>query len=100
MAISLQIGLDAIASYKRLAYSPWHAIAELIDNSTQSYFNNQDALNTAKINKDDLPVTVIIDYNISKGVFRIEDNAMGMSYDELQSALVVAKPPVYTGGRY
>ena len=34
MAIQLIIGPDAITSYRRLAYSPWHAIAEFVDNST------------------------------------------------------------------
>ena len=97
MAISLQIGLDSIASYKRLAYSPWHAIAELVDNSTQSYFNNKELLD--EIKTEERPVTVAIEYNASKGIFRIEDNSIGMSYDELQNALIVAKPPIYTGGR-
>ena len=41
MAIQLIIGPDAITSYRRLAYSPWHAIAEFVDNSTQSHFDNQ-----------------------------------------------------------
>ena len=37
----LVLGLDVIRSYKRLSYTIWHAIAEFIDNSTQSYFNNR-----------------------------------------------------------
>ena len=41
------LGLDVIRSYKRLSYTIWHAIAEFIDNSTQSYFNNRDELDAA-----------------------------------------------------
>ena len=41
MTLELKIGPDAIYSYKRLAYTPWHAFAEFIDNSTQAYFDQQ-----------------------------------------------------------
>ena len=44
MTIELLIGLDVISSYKRLAYTPWHAIAEFVDNSTQSFFDNMEDL--------------------------------------------------------
>ena len=46
-SIQLELGLQVIQSYKRLAYTPWHAIAELVDNSTQSYFDNRDVLDEA-----------------------------------------------------
>lgn len=49
MSIPFQIGFDAITSYKRLAYTPWHAIAEFVDNSTQSYFNNREQLDELAI---------------------------------------------------
>lgn len=39
--MQIQIGLDVISSYKRLAYTPWYAIAEFVDNSTQSYFDHK-----------------------------------------------------------
>src|SRR5438067_13700113 len=44
MALELRIGLDAITSYRRLSYTPWHALAEFIDNSTQAYTNSKGAL--------------------------------------------------------
>ena len=34
------------ATYKRLSYQPWTAIAEFVDNSTQSYFDHKDELNS------------------------------------------------------
>jgi hypothetical protein len=99
MTITLQVGLDVISSYKRLAYTPWHAIAELVDNSTQSYFNNKDQLNQVA-NPFGTPLTVTIEYNSENGgLLKIEDNAMGMSYDELERALIIAKPPINTSGR-
>ena len=37
MALSLEIGLDAITSIGVWPIE-WHAIAEFVDNATQSYF--------------------------------------------------------------
>jgi len=98
MSIELKIGLDAINSYRRLAYTPWHAIAEFIDNSTQSYFDNKDELD--KLYKEEnTNLTVSIVYDRDNSILRISDNAMGMSYGDLQRALHVALPPTDTSGR-
>lgn len=98
MAIQLRVGLDVISSYKRLAYTAWHAIAEFVDNSTQSYFNNEDQL-WPLMRKAGMKLTVSIAYERDPEIFRISDNAMGMSFDELQAALTVALPPTRTDGR-
>lgn len=99
MTLELKIGLDAISSYKRLAYTAWHAIAEFIDNSTQSYFDHRTELDTAfALQGDSLHVEITYDPK-GTGTLRIEDNAMGMSYDDLQRALHVALPPRNTSGR-
>jgi len=98
MSIRLEIGTDTIASYKRLAYTPWHAIAELVDNSTQSYFNNKKILDVAN-KKNPRSLIVKVDYDLDNEILRVEDNAMGMSYQELKRALKVAKPPINTSGR-
>jgi hypothetical protein len=98
--LEFKIENSVINSYKRLAYTPWHAIAEFIDNSTQSFFNNRAVLEKAN-KKAGLPrpLLIKIDYDAAEGVFRLEDNAMGMSFDELVHALHVSKPPANTSGR-
>jgi hypothetical protein len=53
MALTLQVGPEVINSYKRLAYTPWHALAEFVDNSTQSYFNNKAVLDKVYSKTDD-----------------------------------------------
>lgn len=97
--IEIQIGLDSITSYKRLSYSVWHALAEFVDNSTQSYFNNKMELDAAFLAKSEkLEVDIIYDSQ-GEGLIRITDNSIGMSYSELQDALYVAKVPTITNGR-
>ena len=99
MSIQLIIGPDAITSYRRLAYSPWHAIAEFVDNSTQSYFDNRKVLDECMKDEDDKLLTVSVVYDKAAGVLRVVDNAMGMSSDDLERALHVARPPVNATGR-
>ncbi len=90
MAISLQLGLGAIRSFRRLSYTAWHALAEFVDNSTQSYHDHREELDAAyEVEGSSLQVN--IDY--SQGTLIISDNAMGMSWEELKHALTVGDPP-------
>lgn len=100
MSIQLVIGPEAINSYQRLSYTPWHAIAEFIDNSTQSYMDNKDILDQ-RFKKEGRIFEVSIAYepNEENGKLRVSDNAMGMSYAELERALHIAMPPVNRTGR-
>ena len=98
-SIQLELGLSVIQSYKRLSYTAWHAIAELVDNATQSYFNNRDALDGIFTGSSEgLRIGVVYEAR-ETGLLRVSDNAMGMSYDELTNALKVGRPPEDTSGR-
>jgi len=96
----LTIANAAILAYRRLSYRPWYAIAEFVDNSTDVY--NRKA-NTAILDADFKAkgerLTVEITYDRPSGVLRIEDNSMGMSYDELQSAMIIGEKPTDSAGR-
>ncbi|MCW5555993.1 MAG: ATP-binding protein [Verrucomicrobiae bacterium] len=88
-----------INAFRRLPCTPWHAIAEFVDNSTQSYFDHEKELKAAYAAEgDSTKLTVSIAYD-KDDILRIADNAMGMSYDELERAMHVAMPPRNTKGR-
>lgn len=100
MALQFKVELNVISSYKRLAYTPWHAIAEFVDNSTQSFFENREILeNVAKRQGLARPLIVTVEYELKEDLLRITDNAMGMSLSELERALHVSMPPPNTSGR-
>jgi len=100
MSLFLEIGLDALNSYRRLAYTPWHAIAEFVDNATQSFFDNRTVLAHAYEKEvETLEVNIIYDSDEDGSFLRVSDNAMGMSYDELQRALHIGSPPANPHGR-
>lgn len=99
--MDFSIGLEAISAYKRLSYTPWHAIAEFIDNSTQAYFNNKETLDAAyaKSGGKGLIVSIAYDKDNKTGFLRITDNSIGMSKVELENAMKVAFPPDNPNGR-
>ena len=98
MVMELKIGTQIIRSYKRLSYSPWHALAEFVDNSIQSYLDNQAKLDGTDPNLGQ-GLTVDIRYSRADGgLLAIRDNAMGMSDQELTNALSIGTPPAVTTG--
>jgi len=96
MPIHMEIGLEAIGNYRRMSYEIWYALAEFVDNSTQSYFNNAEQLDRM-FEQEDSCLKVKITYDGNK--LSICDNAMGMDYDELQHALCIAARPRNPNGR-
>lgn len=96
--VQLELGYEAIRSYKRLPYTPWHALAEFVDNSTQSYSNHKGELKAA-LAEEGRPFEISIAYDRENDLLRISDNAMGMSLAELEYALRIGQPPIDTSGR-
>jgi hypothetical protein len=97
--MNFQLGPEIITSYKRLSYTAWYALAEFIDNSTQSYFNAPHMEDVLK--KENQNLFVKIDFNKDEQgeYIIISDNSIGMSDQELQQAVIVGKPPQDSSGR-
>jgi hypothetical protein len=96
--MEIKFGSEIIRSYKRLSYTPWYALAEFIDNSTESYIKNKVDLDDSFAKKGKT-LDIKIDYNKVDGIITIEDNSIGMSESELNDALTIGKEPFYKGGR-
>ncbi|WP_396158912.1 ATP-binding protein [Flavobacterium sp.] len=98
--MNFQLGPEIITSYKRLSYTAWYALAEFIDNSTQSYFNNESILEPVlRIEGKNLTVKITFATDLNGDYILIEDNSIGMSAEELEDAVIVGKPPKNQGGR-
>ena len=96
--MKVAIGPEIIRSYKRLSYTAWHAIAEFVDNSIQSYINNRGQLEPLYA-KSGHGLTVRITYSQTDGgSLTITDSAMGMSQQELSDALRIGRTPEITSG--
>lgn len=98
LQLQLELGLNNILSYKRLAYTYWHALAELVDNSTQSFFDNRaDLTRQYEAEGSQLTVRMILERQAKR--LRITDNAMGMDLEELTRAATIGAVPPNTDGR-
>lgn len=97
--MKLTIGPSVMRSYRRLPYKAWYALAEFVDNSTQNYFNNREALDQAYAAEGVDGLTVRVVYDRSEGLLRITDNAFGMDESDLERALMVGTPPEDPSGR-
>jgi hypothetical protein len=98
LGISASIRPDTIRNYKRLNYEIWYALAEFVDNSTQSYFSNRQELE-AVLDEAREEFFVRIVHDKDAGLLRISDNAFGMTYEVLERALVHGNIPADTTGR-
>jgi Histidine kinase-, DNA gyrase B-, and HSP90-like ATPase len=94
----LQIGPLALSAYSRLSYTMWHALAEFIDNSTQSRLNYGSVIDDV-LREEGTPLVVDIIYNKLDRRITITDNSIGMTRDDLIEALRVAHPTVDSKGR-
>jgi hypothetical protein len=94
----LSVGPKAIDAYSRLSYTMWFALAEFVDNSTQSRYNYDELLNEILI-AEGRPLTVAILHNRVTKEIEIEDNSIGMTKDDLIAALRIAHPTTDSKGR-
>lgn len=92
MSFELKMGNSAINAFKRLPYTPAYALAEFVDNSTQSFIENRD-----RIDQNFVHIAIVFDRNAR--TITIRDNAFGMSADDLSRALTVGVPPQDPSGR-
>ena len=86
-----------VSSYKRLSYTAWYALAELVDNSYESFRINKARLKSLTDNSA-TAVTVRIRYDRKKNHLTVSDNAAGMDLAEVRKSLQVGSPPERTDG--
>lgn len=87
------------ATYKRLSYQPWTAIAEFVDNSTQSFYDHKTELMAIKYAKG-LRITInYIEDAVNGDRLEIVDDAFGMEWHDFQRAVILDRPPQNTNGR-
>lgn len=93
----LNIRPDAsiLGVFSRLNYKPWYAIAEFVDNSTASFFMNENTMKFYKIRN----ICVEIDYNPISKTLIIKDNAYGMELNDFKRAIKLDSKPENQSGR-
>lgn len=93
--LNIQPQAGVIGVFSRLNYKPWYAIAEFVDNSTQSFYSHQDYLAEHGINS----LHVYVKYDDNNDILTIIDDAFGMEIDDFTRAVKIDSPPTNKNGR-
>lgn len=98
--VNIRPTVSVYATYRRISYKPWFAIAEFVDNSTQNYYDHRSELREAfSLKRPTDRLRVSVEYDSTEDALQVTDNANGMDFEELSRALVLDKPPPVTTGR-
>ena len=84
--LNIQPAASILNVFSRLSYKPWYAIAEFVDNSTQSYISHQ-----KELDNDEFFEKLVVDvrYNSEENTLSIIDNAYGMEIDRFKDAIIL-----------
>lgn len=93
--LNIQPQAGVIGVFSRLNYKPWYALAEFVDNSTQSFYSHQEELKSQGTTSLD----IIIDYDDEHDILTITDTAFGMELNDFARAVKVDSPPEDKTGR-
>lgn len=93
--LNIQPQAGVIGVFSRLNYKPWYAIAEFVDNSTQSFYSHQEELSGYGIDS----VEVSIEYDVDNDILTIIDTAFGMELADFARAVKIDSPPADKSGR-
>ena len=84
--LNIQPAASILNVFSRLSYKPWYAIAEFVDNSTQSYISHAEILDRVP-GLDKLVVSV--KYSPITNTLTITDNAFGMEIERFRDAILL-----------
>lgn len=92
-AVDIQPGSSILGTYKNQSYKIESALAEFIDNSTQSFFSHKEELKQLGQNSCNINIEIYPEY------IKIYDNAFGMEINDFKRALKLDSPPEDRSGR-
>ena len=86
--INIRPGVGYLSILSAINYTPWHATAEFVDNSIQSYIDNKPKLRRLHSN-----YKLKIDITVSAATIEIKDNAGGINKENYERAFQAAMRP-------
>ena len=84
--LDIQPSAGILNVFSRLSYKPWYAIAEFVDNSTQSYLTHIIELQKIEFFEK---LIIRVRYDDEAKVLSITDNAFGMEIDKFKDAILL-----------
>lgn len=93
--LNIQPQASVLGVFSRLNYKAWYAIAEFVDNSTESFYTNERELKDNGITS----ITIHIHYDFESNILTIVDDAYGMELEDFSRAVLLDSKPKNQGGR-
>lgn len=91
--INIRPTTSVYATYKNINYHIWTALAEFIDNSTQSFYDHKNELKNLKYwNGMNVEINYVNNDN-ENSYIEIIDNAYGMDFNDFKRAIILDSPP-------
>lgn len=99
--INIRPTTSVYSTFKNISYHPWTAIAEFVDNSTQSYIDNKEKLLKTKYWAGlNVEVSYLSESGEPKEII-ITDNAYGMYFEDFKRAIILdSKPKFVSRGEF
>ena len=91
--INIRPGVGYLSILSAINYTPWHATAEFVDNSIQSYIDNK-----SKLKRLHSSYKLKIEIYVSGAVIEIKDNAGGINKENYERAFQAAMRPKKRNG--
>ncbi|BAC44769.1 hypothetical protein D8X55_02190 [Malacoplasma penetrans] len=92
---NIQPEAGILSVFSRLNYKVWYAIAEFVDNSTASFYENYKTMSSEPYNITKLSVHVT--YNDIENTLTIQDDAFGMDLADFKKAILLDQKPQQIG---
>jgi hypothetical protein len=89
--VNIEPDASALRMFRSMSFTPWYALGEFVDNSITSALKNFDELKSK--NGPDYELEVSITFPPGENKLVIEDNAAGITREEMHRALKTGVPP-------
>jgi len=89
--VNIEPDASALRMFRSMSFTPWYALGEFVDNSITSALKNVDALKAK--NGPDYELEVSITFPPGENKLVVEDNAAGITREDMHRALKTGVPP-------
>jgi hypothetical protein len=88
--VNIEPDASALRMFRSMSFTPWYALGEFVDNSITSALKN--IVELKKKNGPDYELEVSISFPPGENLLIVEDNAAGISREDMQRALKTGVP--------
>jgi len=89
--VNIEPDASALRMFRSMSFTPWYALGEFVDNSITSALKSFDDLKAK--NGPDYELEVSITFPPGENALVVEDNAAGITREDMQRALKTGVPP-------